>query len=291
MQGLKEKAPVQSGNSDEGNNQKPTKGMIVSNSLTKVDTIAMEGDKWNLTVSQIKQLADVAGVTPEVFWNQRIQPEPPKEHLLTFGFKEPSASEVVYAEQFMEYTVKIVYVKSAAVRQEGEFRFFGGIAVVHSRKEIFIRLFDGATSFDLIKLKHDVQKIREGYWSSFPWQRAIGKNSGVEYFRVNLGDSQPARGDRISPCTEERCEDFGGHHLVDALDPEALPVHNSDLISGDHYYIQLMSEKPGEWIVDTEIHRPLTVTQAASYASDLMWLVAEAKKLNSSGGKSNGVTS
>lgn len=69
---LKQIAPVQSCNSDEGINPNITKGMILSNTLTQAEAIVIKGDVWNLTVSQIKLLADAAGQTPSSFWNQYV---------------------------------------------------------------------------------------------------------------------------------------------------------------------------------------------------------------------------
>lgn len=276
---LTEKAPVQSSNSDEGTNPNTTKGMILSNCLIQ-DTGVSIKDVSQLTVSQIKELADQQGVKPSEYWNQTIKPELSNNNI-SFEFSEPTLTEIAFCEQFADFKLRINYCKESEVFSEGQYRFYGGIAVTPSLNEILINVFVGATQVDFARLKHYVEKIRQGYWNSFPWTRTTSLKYGYEFFRVTLGDAAPLRGERIYPCTEERCENYGEHHLVDRADPTDLPVHYCDLMTGENYRLQLIQEQ-SEWLVDAETLQPLTPTESASYASDLMWLAAEAKKLNNS---------
>ncbi|MDF9809848.1 hypothetical protein M2116_000798 [Aurantimicrobium minutum] len=278
MQQVKEKAPVKSCNSDEGINPNSKKGMILSNSLTQADTITIEGDAWNLTVSQIKQLADHFKVSPSEFYQQCIPQD--SQTTTEIKFEKPTITEIAFCEQFTEFTLRINYCKETKVYFNNQWRFFGGISVTPALKEILINIFVGATEHDLDKLKADVENIRKGYWNSIPWQKNVSPKDGYEFFKVTLGDTQRPTGDRITECTEPNCIEYGGHHLTDALDPTDTPIHRGEVIGGDDYYLQLISGTPGIWTIETEIFRELTVTQAASYASDLMWQAAEAKKLN-----------
>ncbi|WP_281640526.1 hypothetical protein [Aurantimicrobium minutum] len=279
MQELKEKAPVKSGNSDEGIYPNITKGIDMSHSLTQTQTVNEKTDTSQLTVTEIAEEAKKLGIKPSEYWGQIIEPNI-KAGLSEFSFKEPTLTEVAYAEKFSDYTLRTSYVNQPEVHYKGEYRFYGRISVVPSKQEFVLNVFEGATSFDYRKLEAYVQKVKDGFWNSIPWQEKISQKFGYSFHQVILGDTAPIKGDRIYPCTEERCEEYGGHHLVDRDDPTELPIHYGDILKGKNYYVQLRSEKPGEWCLDTEIFCDLTVTEAASYASDLMWLAAEAKKLN-----------
>jgi hypothetical protein len=154
-----------------------------------------------------------------------------------------------------------------------------------------VNVFVGANEKDFDTLANAyVKAIREGYWNSIPWKRMTSLKHGYEFYKVTLGSNRPAQGELIYPCTEERCESFGEHHLVDRHDSTYLPVHYCDLMAGENYRLQLLQEQ-GEWLVDAETYRPLTPTESASYASDLMWLAAEAKKLNNVQGDQQKATS
>lgn len=255
MQDAKVKAPVTSCSSDEGINPNTTKGIDMSNSPTHPPTVNEEHHYSAQTA------------------------EGNRRELAEFGFTEPTFTEEAYAQKSSDYSLRTIYADQPKIHYKGEYRFYGRITVVPSKHEFILNVFEGATIIDYGKLEAYVQKIKDGFRNSIPWQEKVCPKYGYPFFQVILGDTSPVNNELIYPCREQHCEEYGGHHLVDHLDPDALPTHFGDIIRGRNYYIQLISEKPGEWLLDTEVWRALTVTEASSYASVLMWAAAEAKKL------------
>lgn len=253
MQELKEKAPVQSGNSDEGIYPNTTKGIDMSNSLTTRETASIKRD---ITVLNVKT---------------------------------PTPTEVDFALQFAAYSLRVNYcTKTQAYTKELEgtiYRFAGDMAVRPDHEEILVNIYVGATKhdFDILTIIN-VRYIREGYWNSIPWQEKVSPTTGEKFFKVSLSTSVLAFTDDesnevIVPCREQGCKSNGSHHLTQSFDPDGYN-HDGEAIHKEFYSIQLVKVPEETWVLDVETYDSMTPTQTASLCSDIQWLAAEAKKLN-----------
>lgn len=200
--------------------------------------------------------------------------------MIPIELTKPSENEVLQAQKYAEYTTRMNYCRETHVSQDDLARTYGSVCVVPQDKEFVLNVFKGATEEDALRLQAYVQKIREGYWNSFPFQGLVGRRSGKRFYRLTVARSEPASGDVIIPCSEELCEEFGKYHLQPNIELEELQIHTGESIVKDNYRLQLVKIEGTEWTLDIETFRELTVNEAASFASDISWLAAEAKKGN-----------
>lgn len=199
--------------------------------------------------------------------------------MIPFELTEPNEFDVADAEKFSSYSARINFSQKTEVYSENGYRFYGNISVVHQDKEIVLNLFKHATDFDSFVLYFFLDKIRNGYWKSFPWQQ-IFTPDGVQFDRVILGSNAEAKGLEIFPCTEELCKESGEYHLLSSTEFADGPIHTREEISHKKYRLQLIKEHGKKWCIDTEVYQELSVKDAASLASDISWLISEAKKGN-----------
>lgn len=200
--------------------------------------------------------------------------------MIPIKLTKPSELEVIQAQKYSEYTVRTNYCVQTHVGYEDENRVYGSLSVVPQDKEFILNVFNGATESDVLRLNQYVQKIRDGYWSSIPFRNVVGKVSGKRFYSVILASSNPAEGAKIFPCTEELCEEFRKFHLLPAPEFADGPIHTGEQISHKKYRLQLIKEHGKKWCIDTEVYQELSVKDAASLASDISWLISEAKKGN-----------
>lgn len=206
---------------------------------------------------------------------------------------EASGSEMTWAAaKLADLPVTIRYCVSTEVSAwqmpDGEwFRHVGTAwvrleATAEHEAGFFVKPRVGATDTDLEWLLEFVERAKAGLFLGHGWEENTER--GWYQFTCSRGAGDLVRwaGERhqyLVPCNEPGCDDFGRHHTTDDLN-DPWYSHQKQGPNGSASCMKMSNAD--QWVVYVDTYgSEFSSEEIAGYISDLQWVAADCRHLNS----------